>query len=107
MRAWPLRSAILAAALALAGLATDSASAQSVGDGERLARSVCMPCHVLPEGAGGREGPAFADIAALPSTTGLALTVFLQTSHGQMPNILLSREDIANLTAYILSLKPR
>jgi mono/diheme cytochrome c family protein len=91
----------------LAGvLSTAAAQAQSAREGELLARSVCAPCHVVAPGAGGGEGPAFAVVAAMPSTTGLALTAFLQTSHGKMPNITLSRDDIANLAAYILSLKP-
>ena len=88
-------------------LSIAAAQAQSVREGESLARSVCAPCHVVAPGTGGGEGPAFAAVAAMPSTTGLALTAFLQTSHGRMPNIVLSREDIANLAAYILSLKPK
>jgi mono/diheme cytochrome c family protein len=92
----------------LAGvLSAPAAQAQSVREGEMLARSVCSPCHVVASGFGGGEGPAFAAVAAMPSTTGLALTAFLQTSHGRMPNISLSRDDIANLASYILSLKPK
>lgn len=95
-------------AILLAGiLSTAAAQAQNVREGEMLARSVCSPCHVVAPGVGGGEGPAFAAVAAMPSTTGLALTAFLQTSHGKMPNISLSRDDIANLASYILSLKPK
>lgn len=97
----------LVAVIAVLLAAASSAQAQSEREGEMLARSVCSPCHVVAPGVGGGEGPAFAAVAAMSSTTGLALTAFLQTSHGKMPNISLSRDDIANLAAYILSLKPR
>jgi mono/diheme cytochrome c family protein len=107
MRLRPTRHHVLALAFAALTLAGGQARAQSATEGEKLARSVCMPCHLMPDGTGGKEGPAFAAVAAMPSTTGLALSVFLQSSHGKMPNILLSAEDIANLSAYILGLKPR
>lgn len=98
---------VLAAAVLMAA---SPAWSQSVGNGEQLARAVCAPCHVVAPGVGGGgsgDGPPFAAVAAMTSTTGLALTAFLQTSHGKMPNITLSADDIANLAAYILSLKPR
>ena len=41
----------------------------------------------------------------MPSTTELALKVFLRTSHPSMPNIVLTPEQTDNLVTYILSLK--
>ena len=106
-----MRNATRLALAAVLLLAASPAWCQSIGDGEQLARSVCAPCHVVAPGMGGSggsgDGPPFAAVAAMTSTTGLALTAFLQTSHGKMPNITLSADDIANLSAYILSLKPR
>ncbi|HLX98425.1 MAG TPA: c-type cytochrome [Roseiarcus sp.] len=69
--------------------------------GERLAAANCTKCH----GAHG-AAPAFAKIAAMPSTTQTSLGVFLQTSHASMPNLILSAADRNNLIAYILSLRP-
>jgi hypothetical protein len=39
------------------------------------------------------------------STTALSLRVFLQTPHAQMPDLHLSRDEIDDLAAYILSLR--
>ena len=84
-----------------------SALAQQFGDpaaGERLAAANCAQCH----GADGahRAAPAFAAIAAMPSTTQASLSVFLQTPHASMPNLILSRAERNDLIAYILSLRP-
>jgi hypothetical protein len=37
--------------------------------------------------------------------TGTALTVALRTSHETMPNLMLEREELRNVIAYILSLE--
>jgi len=81
-----------------------SALGQQLGDpaaGERLAVANCAKCHDARGAA-----PAFTKIAAMPSTTQTSLGVFLQTSHGSMPNLILSATDRNNLIAYILSLRP-
>ena len=81
-----------------------SALGQQLGDsaaGERLAAANCAKCHDAHGAA-----PAFTKIAAMPSTTQTSLGVFLQTSHGSMPNLILSATDRNNLIAYILSLRP-
>ncbi len=86
---------------------TPSALGQQSGDpaaGERLAAATCAPCH-SPAGMHSRA-PAFAAIAAMPSTTEASLTVFLETSHAPMPNLILSTAERNNLIAYILSLRP-
>jgi len=44
---------------------------------------------------------------ARPETTALSLSVFLQTPHHRMPDYALSRNEIADLVAYILSLRGR
>jgi mono/diheme cytochrome c family protein len=51
--------------------------------------------------------PTFAAIAAMKSTTAMSLTAFLSTSHTPMPDYSLSRDDIANVSAYILSLRKK
>ena len=40
-----------------------------------------------------------------PGLTGAALTAMLQSSHRTMPNIVIKGGDIADIVAYILSLK--
>ena len=39
------------------------------------------------------------------STTSMSLRVFLQSPHGNMPDYRLSREQIDDVVAYILSLR--
>ena len=47
----------------------------------------------------------FDVIAAVPGMTGLALQSMLQTSHREMPNLILQSDERADLIAYILSLR--
>ncbi len=103
-----LARVIATAALALVAL---PAGAQESGDpfaGHELAVRWCSSCHVVDPGQqrqGSDAVPTFAAIAALKSTTAASLKVFLATPHGQMPDYTLSRDDIANVSAYILSLR--
>ena len=98
----PLASALVAAA---------SANAQQLpGDiaaGRRLAEGVCSDCHRIEKQAGPPRGPgpSFADIARMPSTTPLAISVFLQTSHNNMPNLILNQTEIDDVRSFILSLR--
>jgi len=100
------------ATLLLLGLAAGPALAQpepgDVRAGRRLAATWCANCHQI--GAGG-PGPAsdaappLPAIAAMPSTTSLSLRVFLQTPHATMPDYRLTREEMDDVIAYILSLR--
>jgi mono/diheme cytochrome c family protein len=113
MRARPLAFALAAL---LAAPATAPAFAQVVtGDavaGGTMARTWCANCHVVGPGqaatpATGDAAPTFASVVARPETTALSLSVFLQTPHHRMPDYSLSRNEIADLVAYILSLRGR
>jgi hypothetical protein len=50
-------------------------------------------------------GPAFRDIANTLGMTATALRVFLTSSHPKMPNLILTPEEIADVTAYIVILR--
>ena len=76
--------------------------------GQRLAAAWCANCHqVAPGGPGPATdaAPAFQAIARMPSTTSMSLRVFLQTPHANMPDYRLTREQLDDVVAYILSLK--
>ena len=97
------------ASLALLTLQAGSASAAQdamlVQQGKLLAQSMCAECHTF----GGtirsdRPSPDFAAIGAMPSTTALSLRVFLQSSHANMPNLILEGPQIEALSAFILDL---
>jgi hypothetical protein len=51
------------------------------------------------------QRPVFKDVANTSGMTATALTIWLQTSHPTMPNIILEPNDMSNVVAYILSLK--
>ena len=86
-------------------------AAQEIGDvvsGKRLAETWCSSCHIVAPSAqaGASTGvPTFTAIASMPSTTPIALRVYLQTPHARMPDLHLSRDETDNLIAYILSLR--
>lgn len=74
--------------------------------GEALAQAWCMTCHrVGPLGGSGGRDLDFVAIANMHATTELSLHAFLQSSHRNMPNIILERKDLDDIVAYILSLK--
>jgi cytochrome c len=87
------------------------AFAQDVGDadaGRHLAETWCSSCHVVSAGQsqGTSSGaPTFQAIAAQTSITPMALDAFLQTPHHRMPDLHLSRAEIDDVSAYILSLR--
>jgi len=86
--------------------------AQSVGDaqvGRDVAASLCSPCHQIDGVARdpNRVPPGFGAIADMASQTELSLRVFLQTPHGDMPRYQLSKNEIDDIIAYILSLRGR
>jgi len=99
--------------LAVAMLAASSHRlvAQETGDadaGRRLAETWCSSCHVV--GPGQQHGtstgaPTFSAIADMKTTTQLGLVAFLQTPHQRMPDLHLSRDEIADVATYIVSLR--
>lgn len=82
------------------------AQAQDVEAGHEIARRWCNGCHET-ESAPPRNDliPSFVSIARLTSTTKSSLGVFLGTPHYNMPDYSLSRQEIRDVSAYILSLK--
>jgi len=101
-----LSSAFLSALLAAPAIAQ---SGDAVA-GKRLAETTCAECHaILPGGKPRKDvgAPAFADIAAMPSTTALSIKVFLQTPHKSMPDLILTQQEIDAAAAYILSVKQK
>ena len=107
---WMMLPCFVAAAILTAQL---PALAQSGGgdpeSGRQLATKLCSSCHrvlpmTLPDKA---DPPSFQSIADLPSTTGIALNVFLHSNHRNMPDFILSSAESNDLIAYILSLKKK
>lgn len=96
---------------ALLSMSVSHAFAQE-GDplqGRQHAERLCANCHQI----GAQRppiplaGPSFLRVAKTKGMTGMALSVWFQTSHPTMPNIVVSPEVRADIIAYILSLRPR
>lgn len=100
----------LAVLMLLAGAAIPARAQTEPGDpaaGLRLASVWCANCHQVAAGAAGPSAdaaPTFRSIARMPSTTSMSLRVFIQTPHPNMPNFHLSREELDDVVAYVISL---
>jgi len=103
-----VRRAVVFAGVLAAATCNAKAQEGNVAAGHAFAREACKACHVVEPTRLPRRfeiGPAFRDIANTPGMTTTALTAFLTTSHPKMPNLILTPKEIADVTAYILSLR--
>jgi mono/diheme cytochrome c family protein len=106
----PIPAQVFVAGFAFTVLTAFAALAQTVNpaDGRRLALSVCANCHVVPESR--RESamdaaPTFAAIANDPAMTDERLRHFLNQPHSQMPPIVIAREEIEDVIAYLRTIR--
>jgi len=106
-----IRGLIWWMSLMAASLASSHAWAQDVGQptmGRALAQQVCSECHAIDRAQArspNTAAPRFETVANTPGMTATALSATLQTSHRTMPNLILERDDLSNIIAYILSLR--
>jgi mono/diheme cytochrome c family protein len=75
--------------------------------GRAFAQRICATCHGIVAGAPSAVAgaPNFYSIAATPGMSPLALRVALETPHHSMPNLMLSADELRDVTAYIMSLR--
>ncbi len=108
MRTWVLLLAIIGATVALPRSAVGQQIAGSTDRGRDLATTWCGGCHLVDQNQRvARDAvPTFRSIAAMKSTTSLSLHVFLQTPHTRMPDWRLTNQEIDDVVAYILSMRP-
>ncbi len=93
-----------------------NAVAQNDEAGQSLAVQICSRCHAVLRGQSVNPNPEplpfrkigrplpFEDIANTPGVTEMALYAWLTSSHPTMPDIVLGKEELTNVVAYILSL---
>jgi mono/diheme cytochrome c family protein len=95
----PLHRFDIFAVLAL--LAAGPALAADAGKGETIAVRWCAACHVVAPGQkqAKADAPPFAAIAA--KRTYEDLRVFLANPYPRMPDMSLTRDEIADLVAFI------
>ena len=113
------RALTAAGLVALASLATaslvlisDRARAQVHPDaktGKKLAEKLCSGCHIVGEKATGpsvsADVPSFKAIANVPGQTSERIAGRIVIPHPVMPKIQLTRLEIGDLAAYIMSLR--
>ena len=94
-------------------LGASLASAQEIGDAKRgltYAQQQCSGCHAVLAGQemSPRRGIAtFIDIANTPGMTAMALMVWFQSPHPNMPNLILDPRDRDDVIAHIVSLRDK
>jgi mono/diheme cytochrome c family protein len=94
--------------LALAGTAAAQAQEGDPERGHDFAKKICAECHGVEKGYQPSTepfAPTFEAVAKAPGMSPLALSVFLQTPHSTMPNLVLTATERADIIAYITSLK--
>lgn len=104
----PLIAAATAFALACAGV-TLAQVHPDAKTGKKIAEKLCVGCHIVGAEAAGASVPAdvpsFARIANKPGQTAQAIAGAIVVPHPPMPTIQLTREEIGDVAAYILTLK--
>lgn len=74
--------------------------------GEVVVKRWCADCHMVAEGQKtSTEAPPFSSIARRPDFDATRIALFLLDPHPKMPNMHLSRKDVADIAAYLATLK--
>jgi mono/diheme cytochrome c family protein len=92
---------VLAAVMALPRVA----AAANVANGERLAKRWCAACHIVASDQthGNTQVAPFSAIAKTPGLDAGKIAFFLLLPHPKMPDMSLTRDEAADLAAYIAS----
>jgi mono/diheme cytochrome c family protein len=101
---------VITAASLLASSYAAGAQEADVEAGRAYAEQICATCHAVlanEEISPLLDAPTFQSVANTPGMTEMALTVWLQSSHPTMPNIILKPDDLRNVVAYIRSLEKK
>jgi mono/diheme cytochrome c family protein len=98
---------LLASAMVLVLGCAARAQEADIAAGQAYAQKVCAACHAVLVNENMSplaEAPTFQSVADTPGMTEMALTVWLQSSHPTMPNIILKPDELRDVVAYIRSL---
>jgi mono/diheme cytochrome c family protein len=101
------RAMVLGAAMLLVSYSAAKAQDADIAAGAAYAEEVCAACHAVLANENMSplpQAPTFQSVADTPGMTEMALTVWMQSSHPTMPNIILKSDELRNVAAYIRSL---
>jgi cytochrome c len=96
------------ATLTLTSLAAAQSGPPDTQHGRELAAKLCSNCHAVPHepsSAGRPDVPTFMAIARKPNITSERIAGAIILPHPEMPGVPLSRAEIRDIAAYILSLQ--
>ena len=93
--------------LILASAAETNAYAADAVKGETLAKRWCAGCHIVSseQQRGTTQAPPFSAVAGKSNFNERTLAYFLLTPHPRMPDMNLTRNEAADLAAYIKNQK--
>jgi mono/diheme cytochrome c family protein len=96
-----------AAIIAAVGLSGSLAMAADADHGVELAKRWCATCHLVDgdQKQASADVSSFAAIARKPDFTPEKVASFLLEPHPKMPNFPLSRDEAADIAAYISSMR--
>lgn len=106
-----LRSLVLRKLLLLSFFAFEALGTAALADpnnGKTIASRWCADCHVVQQQGQKRatdQAPPFASLARLPDFSANKLAYLLLKPHPNMPNVSLSRAEIADIAEYMATLK--
>ncbi|MEM7400255.1 MAG: c-type cytochrome [Pseudomonadota bacterium] len=103
-----MKSMVVLVAVLGFGLSGDAhAQDPDIAAGKAYAEDVCAQCHAVLanyDASPNLAATPFQQIAQAPGMTEIALSVWLQSSHPTMPNIILNQDEMRNVIGYIRSL---
>lgn len=98
---------LLSAAALAGGIGASTAAAADADRGGDLAKRWCAECHVVAsdQKQASADVPPFAVIAKKSDFSLVKITSFLLEPHPKMPKYPLSRDEAADIAAYIGSMR--
>ena len=100
-------SMLLLTAVLGSALGSGAARAGDPSAGLEVAERWCASCHgIAPGRASDKEAPTFESIVGERGRSDEWISTWLSTPHQVMPDLALTRDEIAALVAYFDSLRP-
>jgi mono/diheme cytochrome c family protein len=86
---------------------TTPSFAADADHGKQIAKRWCASCHLIEreQTTATDQAPPFTYLAKMPGFDANKLAFLLLLPHPNMPNLSLNRTEVADMAAYILSLK--
>lgn len=95
----------------LLAVAALPANAGDTANGLRIARSLCTNCHIVEPGGTAAElvagVPSFMAVSAKQGQDADKMAAYILNPHPPMPQVQLTMAELADVSAYIMTLKSK